>query len=60
MTAGWIVRGPNTGRSSILASSGDDLDSVVKKKKKRSKKPRLAAEERYPRIWTQKRTRTLC
>ncbi|EAU39418.1 conserved hypothetical protein [Aspergillus terreus NIH2624] len=35
----------NTGRSSILASSGDDLDSVVKKKKKkRSKKPRLAAE----------------
>ncbi|KAF4220448.1 hypothetical protein CNMCM8980_001232 [Aspergillus fumigatiaffinis] len=35
----------NTGRSnSILASSGDDLDTVVKKKKKRSKKPRLAAE----------------
>ncbi|PKX90956.1 uncharacterized protein P174DRAFT_423817 [Aspergillus novofumigatus IBT 16806] len=36
----------NTGRSSILAlaSSGDDLDSMVKKKKERSKKPRLAAE----------------
>jgi hypothetical protein len=34
----------NTGRSSILASPGDDLDSVVKRKKKRSKKPRLAAE----------------
>ncbi|KAL5359027.1 hypothetical protein BJX96DRAFT_173983 [Aspergillus floccosus] len=38
----------NTGRSSILASSGDDLDSVVKKKKKkRPKKPRLAAEATF-------------